>query len=187
MLRLAYRSPADVLPAVHSMLSPSGEAVADEPTRSIIVTDSIDRIRTIRSLLPELDRPGRMLTVRVRFREETDERGRSIAAEADIAVGDGRLSFGRHEGQGTGLRLQTDRSVQHRTNQSLVRVMSGSRASFFCGRDVPFRERWLRLSRRYAAGFETVVFKRVDTGFSVSPVLAGQLVHVDVTPRISYM
>jgi len=54
------------------------------------------------------------------------------------------------------------------------------------GRDIPFRKKWMDLSRKYAGYGETVVFKRIESGMEVIPIIAGDRAHIDITPRISH-
>jgi type II secretory pathway component GspD/PulD (secretin) len=63
--------------------------------------------------------------------------------------------------------------------------MSGSFAYIWVGKDIPFTERWVYLSQRYAHVVENVNFQRVETGFEVRPVITGNSVHIEIVPRIS--
>lgn len=60
---VAYREAADVLSLVKTMLSPGGEAVVDELTNSLIITDNQEAIQKIRAFLPEVDVMGRLVRV----------------------------------------------------------------------------------------------------------------------------
>ena len=169
-----YRSAADVLPAVESMLSPAGRAAADSLTNTIIVTDSPATIQRIRAFLPEFDVAGRQVRIRLQFSEISSERKSAVAAGGRARQRDARIA------------LEESRSTQSRTAESFITVASGGTAYIAAGKDIPYRERWLYLCRHYAQFADTVVFVRVETGFDVTPVVAGNIVHLDITPRIAY-
>ena len=54
------------------------------------------------------------------------------------------------------------------------------------GKKIPYKERLAYLSRRYAHFVETVSFQHVETGMEVKPVIAGDHVHIEIIPRVSY-
>jgi type II secretory pathway component GspD/PulD (secretin) len=63
--------------------------------------------------------------------------------------------------------------------------MSGSSAYLWVGKEVPFTERWVYFTHHYAHVVETVNFQRVETGFEVRPIVAGNNVQIEIVPRIS--
>ncbi len=183
---VTYREAADVLPLLKSMLSPGGEAVVDELTNSLIITDNQDAIQKIRAFLPEVDVLGKLVRVRVKFKEIGSSEDRSLSAGGSIK-GDGwEVKKGRKKREGVTVDVVGESTHTRRSSESFITVTSGSSAYIVAGEDIPYRERWLYLSRRYAQLVETIVFQRVETGMEVRPVVTGKMARIDITPRISY-
>ena len=181
-----YREAADVLPLVKTMLSPGGEAVVDELTNSLIITDNQEAIRKIRAFLPEVDVLGRLVRVSVKFKEVGSSEDRSLSARGRVK-GDGwEVKKGRKKREGVTIDVVGKSTHTRRSSDSFISVTSGSSAYILAGEDIPYRERWLYLSRRYAQLVETIVFQRVETGMEVRPVVTGKMARIDITPRIAY-
>ena len=182
-----YRVASEVLPFVKGMLSPTGEAVVDEMTNSLFITDNEKTIQKIRAFLPKVDVMGRQVRIRVKFQEIRLAGDRSLSAEGSVAGNEWEVSKGRIKREGLNVDVRNENSLKRRSSESLISVTSGSSAYIVAGEDIPYRERWIHLSHRYAKLVDTVVFRRVETGFDVCPVVAGNIAHIDITPRISYV
>ncbi len=201
MIPIHYRKAADVLPTVQTMLSATGEAVADKLTNSVIVTDDPETIRRIQSFMPEIDVFGKQVRVRVKFREFQRSSDSSVSVEGRIGDDDWEVSTGRKRKRGdgwsvsgrrknrgrVGMNLDSGSRTERKSSESFITVVSGGSAYIAAGKDIPYRERWLTLTRRYARLADTVVFVRVATGFEVSPVVRGNIAHLTITPRMSYV
>jgi len=184
---IKYRVASEVLPLVKGLLSPTGEAVVDEMTNSLFITDNEKTIQKIRAFLPEVDVMGRQVRIRVKFQEIHLAGDRSLSAEGSVSGNGWKVSKDRSKQGDFTIDVRNESSLKHRSSESFVSVISGSAAYIVAGEDIPYRERWIYLSRRYAKLVDTVVFRRVETGFDVRPVVAGNIAHIDITPRISYV
>jgi type II secretory pathway component GspD/PulD (secretin) len=67
-----------------------------------------------------------------------------------------------------------------------ITTMSGSAAYILAGKEVPYRQRWTYLSRRYGGYMDTVVLRRIETGMEVTPIVMGNRAQIEITPRISH-
>jgi hypothetical protein len=177
-----HRSATEMAAVVETMLSPEGRAVPDERTNSLIVNDAPSVIARIRAFLTQFDQPAPQVTVTVRFQDVRTTRSNSASAGGTISGDDWEVSAGERTRKGVGIDLNSERS-----REFFVNVSSGSSAYVVVGKDIPFRERWLVLTRRYLVGYESVVFRRVETGMEVTPTVIGSQVRVEVTPRIAYV
>ena len=183
---ITYREASEVLPLIKTMLSPKGEAVADKMTNSLIITDNEESIQKIREFLPNVDVPGKQVRIRVKFQEVRSSKDRSLSTEGSISGKEWKISKGRKKRRGLSVDVVDESTGKKRSSESFITVTSGSSAYIVAGKDIPYRERWLYLSRRYAQLVDTVVFRRVETGMEVRPVVTGKIAHIDITPRISY-
>ena len=183
---ITYREASEVLPLIKTMLSPKGEAVADKMTNSLIITDNEESIQKIRTFLPNVDVLGKQVRIRVKFKEVRLSKDRSLSAGGNVSGKEWEVSKGRKKRRGLSVDVVDESTRKKRSSESFITVTSGSSAYIIAGEDIPYRERWLYLSRRYAQLVDTVTFRRVETGMEVRPVVTGKIARVDITPRISY-
>ena len=181
------RDASEVLPMVRTMLSSKGEVVVDKVSNSLIITDNEEAIEKIRAFLPSVDLLGKQVRIMVKFQEVGSSQDRSLSAGGTISGKGWEVSTKRkRRSSGVSINLRDQSTQKQRSSESFISVTSGNSAYIVAGEDIPYRERWLSLSRRYAHLVDTVVFRRVETGFEVRPVVTGRIVHLDITPRISY-
>ncbi|MCK5552994.1 MAG: hypothetical protein KAJ09_07610 [Deltaproteobacteria bacterium] len=186
VIKIHFRDASELLPLVETLLSPDGKAFVDTRTNSIIIRDSSESLRQIRAVLAESDKAIEQVRIRFRFQQEHLSRERDISVSGKVSGERGSVAIGKRKRDGVSLHVG-DREVNQRRNaESFITVVSGGTAYIRVGKDVPYTERWGYLSRRYAHFVETVNFRSVETGFEVRPVVAGDHVHIDIVPRISY-
>jgi type II secretory pathway component GspD/PulD (secretin) len=184
VISLNYRSAAEVLSMVKSMLSPEGKISADERTNSLIIVDSEEAIARVRHSLAFIDKPVRQAMVRVRFQESGQREERSVSGGGRVSGDDWSVSGGRGPRGRDGVDVRAeDRSVSRGgSSEYFINTLSGSWAYIRVGQDIPYTARWSDLCRRYA---RTVVFQRIETGFDVKPVIRENMADVEIVPRIS--
>lgn len=186
VIAVKYRSAAELLPIVRTMLSADGKISADERTNSLIIVDSEEVIARVMHSLAAIDTIPRQVTVRVRFQEISEREERSASAGVRVSGDRGAVSAGRPPRDQDGVEVR----VQERTRKSsggseqFISTLSGSWAFISVGREVPYTARWAEICRRHG---QMVVFQRIETGFEVKAVLQGNLADVEIVPRISGM
>jgi type II secretory pathway component GspD/PulD (secretin) len=185
IIKVDYREAADLLPMVKTLLSPDGKASLDERTNSIIVIDTSASIAKIQAFVARMDKPAEQVKVRFRFQETSRSTDRDISTSGRISGAHGSVTIGGAEEEGVHVRAHDSRSQHRGQTESFISVMSGSSAYIWVGREIPFTQRWVYLTHTYAHEVETVQFQRVETGFEVKPVVAGDRVHIEIVPRIS--
>ena len=185
VIKVNYREAADLFPLVQSLLTSEGKASFDERTNAIIVNDTGESVAKVRAFVATMDKPTEQVRVRFRFKEASLSTDRDISTSGKVSGDHWSVSTGGAEEEGVHVRAQ-DSKTQHRgQTESFISVMSGSTAYIWVGRHIPFTQRWVYLTHTYAHEVETVQFQRVETGFEVKPVVAGDRVHVEIVPRIS--
>ncbi|RPJ74513.1 MAG: hypothetical protein EHM15_05210, partial [Desulfobacteraceae bacterium] len=186
VIAIRYRSAAELLPVVRTMLSADGKASADDRTNSLIIVDSEPAIARVLQFLTAIDAPSRQVTVRVRFQESREREERSAAAGVRVSGGGGSAAAGRAPRGSDGVNLQTQERTQRTSGgaEVFVSTLSGSWAFIRVGREIPFTPRWAEICRRHG---RTATFQRMETGFEVKPILQDNLALVEIVPRISGM
>jgi type II secretory pathway component GspD/PulD (secretin) len=185
VIKVNYREASDLLPMVKTLLSSEGKASLDERTNSIIVVDSSAAIAEIQAFVATMDKPAEQVRVRFRFQETSRSTDRDISTSGRYSEEHGSVAFGGAEEDGVHISAQDSISQHRGQTESFISVMSGRPAYLWVGREIPFTQRWVYLTHTYAHEVETVEFHRVETGFEVKPVVAGDRVHIEIIPRIS--
>jgi type II secretory pathway component GspD/PulD (secretin) len=185
VIKVNYRSAADILPLMQNLLTPEGKASVDTRTNSLIVVDTKESLAKIQAFVASMDQPAEQVKVRFRFQEQGVSTNRGVGASGTVSGEYGSVTIGGDRREGVHVRAR-DRVVNRRGNtESFISVMSGSPAYLWVGKDVPYTERWVYFTRRYARVVETVNFQRVETGFEVLAIVAGNTVQIEIIPRIS--
>jgi len=185
VIKVNYRSAAEILPQVEDLLSPEGKASVDTRTNSLVVVDTKESLTKIQAFVASMDQPAEQVKVRFRFQEQGVSTDRNISASGRVSGEHGSVAIGGDRREGVHVRAR-DRVVNRRGNtESFISVMSGSSAYLWVGKEVPFTERWVYFTHHYAHVVETVNFQRVETGFEVLPIVAGNTVQIEIIPRIS--
>jgi type II secretory pathway component HofQ len=185
VIKVEHRLAEEVLPLVEPMLSPTGKALADRHTNSLVVVDTPEAIDRIRRFLAGSDSPGRPVTVRVRFGQTSSSGGYSAAVAGQISGDNARVRVGNRKTDGVSARLQGHQRRGRERSEYFVTVQSGGIAYIWAGKEVPYTQYWADTCRRYGGLAKTVTFKTVETGFDVQPVVTGNRAHIKITPRIS--
>jgi len=186
IIRLKFRVAAEVLPVVENMLSEEGRATADARTNSLVITDNEESIRKVNAFLADFDKPGKQVKISVRFEEIDSIRGRSVSAEARASGKHWSAGTGGKKENGVDVRLEDRNRCQKGTSEYSIITMSGSAAYILTGKEVPYRQRWTDLSRRYGGYVDTVVLRRIETGMEVTPIVLDNRARIEITPKISH-
>jgi type IV pilus assembly protein PilQ len=185
VIKVNYRSAAEILPQVQDLLSPEGKASVDTRTNSLIVVDTKESVAKMQAFVASIDKPAEQVKVRFRFQEQGVSANRGVGASGTASGEHGSVTIGGDRREGVHVRAR-DRVVNRQGNtESFISVMSGSPAYLWVGKEVPFTERWVYFTHHYAHVVETVNFQRVETGFEVLPIVAGNTVQIQIIPRIS--
>jgi hypothetical protein len=186
-IRIVHRDANDMLTIVQPLISQYGFISADAASNSLIVIDQPANVRRIQQLVSQIDQPVPQLKIRVQFGRQETNTDQSVATRGKIEVGDATVAVGNKKKEGIDVELSADESQRQDQGEYTVIVRSGSTAYISSGYDVPYPERWSRLSHKHGHIQRPVTFKKVDTGYDVRPVLMGNNVQIEITPHISYI
>lgn len=185
VIDLGYRHGAELLPVVENLLSAEGRISYDQRTNALIVIDTPENIRRIRSFIRKLDRPPESLRIHVRFDDTASESGGGISVHGKVSSGDAEIGTGRRRREGLTVTGNAGTTRREGRGDYFVQTLSGSPAYIRTGTDVPFRSGWHDLCRRYPSCSGGIEYVTVDTGFEVTPVVTGDKVRLTIVPRIS--
>jgi type II secretory pathway component GspD/PulD (secretin) len=184
---MQYRTAAEAVPMVQSLLSPGGRAVADARTNSLLVVDDVETIQRVREFLQGFDKLGKQAKIRVRFDESASRERTSVEGRARASGEDWTVSAGKPmRKDGVEVRMQDRSRTQQGSSEFFLMVVSGSAGYIMVGQDILYTQRWVDLTRRYARVTESLAVQRIETGFEVMPVVLKDHADVEVIPRISH-
>jgi type II secretory pathway component GspD/PulD (secretin) len=187
-IRIVHRDVRDLLTMVQPLVSPYGHLSADVPSNSLIVIDNPAAVARIRALVSRVDAPVPQLKVRIEFGFRKSEQDQSVSVRGEADLGDVAVGVDQEKGQaGIDVTASSESGQWRKRSEYTIMVQSGSTAHISSRHDVPYPERWLYLSQGHGHIGRTVVFRKVDTGFDVRPVLVGDTVQIEIIPRISYV
>jgi len=185
IIQIHYRDAQQLVSIASPMLSPAGRISADARTNALIIIDTPGAIERIAQLVQQLDRPPVPLRIDVRFGQRRTAAEQTAAAEGRLS-GDGwQVSTGDGAEDGVRVRVQDRSQRESRSARVSVTTVSGSPAYIRYGSEVPYREQQADVCRRYGGCPPAVVFHRVETGFWVTPRLAGDRIDLTVDPQIA--
>lgn len=184
---MQYRTAAEAVPMVRSVISPGGRAVADARTNSLLVVDDAETIQRVRDFLQGFDKLGKQAKIRVRFDEFGARERTSVEARARASGEDWTVSAGKPmRKDGVEVRMQDRSKIQQGSSEFFLMVVSGSAGYIMVGQDILYTQRWLDLTKRYAKITESFTIQRIETGFEVIPVILKDHADVEIIPRISH-
>lgn len=197
LIPLRSRPAHEIIPLVRPLLGPN-DALSGNGFQ-LIVRASPARIREIEKLLAQIDVAARQWTLTVRqavVSERENSRyavsgeakvgenvriiatGRSAPASGGVAEVSGSQGRARIEGESA----STNMRDEHR---QILRVQDGQRAYIRAGQAVPRVKSVLTMTQNQTILAQGVELANVVTGFDVLPRAQGDLVHLEITPRLS--
>jgi hypothetical protein len=174
VLTLRYRSAEDVLPLLRPFIE-AGGALSGQGSQ-LFLRAAPATVQQVRQILVLLDRPPRLLEITVRQDLASEETQRTVNADGSVVV-TSRRSGGSLNVEAGGGRTEATRRV----GQS-VRVIEGGRAAIGIGVAIPFSfNQWVASAQGLTEVVATTTYEAV-TGFAVRPLLAGEVVTLELSP-----
>lgn len=184
IISLQHNFARDLLPTIAPMVGPGGTATGTR--NQLILRASPDRMREIEAIVEQLDvaRINRKITVNTSSnmtsqQERVEARGKVKAGK--VTVGNSR----RAVPNSGSIDLENTSNTTQQSSSQFLNVLDGERAFIRVGKIVPFTQEWVTITRRYSRIERTTDWREISTGFAVRPRTVGNLVEIDITPRIA--
>ena len=191
VIELRHNLLQDVMPVIRPLMS-EGETLTGM-NNQLIVKAPPERVRQIRELLAQIDRPPRRLVVMVSNQGNLDRYSRGYSTAADINSGDGNITINprarQRETASAGIESGDSRAragVHDATSQGgrsvgqHVQVMEGRRAWINAGVQVPVRSREGYISGGVPYERRSITYHDVRSGFYVIPRVQGEFVTLEI-------
>jgi len=185
VIRVQYRQAAELAPIVQSMLSAEGTVTVSQRTNSLVIVATPEAIRRVQSYLDQFDRPIEQVRIHVRFHTTRADHERTMEARGRVSNDDLTVTTGGRQKDGADISIEDRRRRQKSDSEAFVVVMSGSPAFIRAGQEIPYRQS-SPFFRHHAPRDGTVAWQTVESGFEVTPTVAGDSVNLKIVPRIAY-
>jgi type II secretory pathway component GspD/PulD (secretin) len=185
VIKVQYRKAAELVPVVQSMLSADGSVTVSQRVNSLVIVDRPEAIRRVYAYLERFDKPVEQVRIHVRFNTSGSDEERAVAARGRYSNDKVSVAVGRKKKDGVDISVQDRTHRRSSTSSAFVVAMSGSPAFIRTGKEIPYRQ-GSAFFRRHAPGGETVAWQTAESGFEVTPIVAGDNVHLKIVPRVAY-
>lgn len=187
IIALQHRFAEDILPALQAQVGPGSSVNAYG--NQLIVNAEPAEIANIEETVRQLDVERRNWRISVNNGDREWRQNRRF--DVSGSAGNGKVRVLVPNGQGritnNGVTVAADeRDIQQSQSGSMtLNVMDDSPAFISVGQLIPYTGYWVDLTQRYAQGGQTTNWQEVATGFVVRPRQIGDMVDVEVTPRLA--
>ena len=180
IIELRNRTAEEVIPLVRPLLAP--EDALTGTGYQLILRAPPERIREVRDLVRQLDQAQKNLLVTVSAGRAEDLRDREVGVSGRIETDRGSLTVGDADEEGIHGTLR-ERSTRSQTTQgSSVRVLEGQSAFIRTGGEVPYVTSGVIITGNQVITSSGVEYRRVETGFYVTPRISGDRVFLHIRP-----
>jgi len=185
VIKVKHRWAAELVPIVKSMLSADGTVTVSERVNSLVIVDTPQAIERVQAYLNRFDKPVEQVRVHVLFHTLEEDRDSDVSARGGISNDTANVAIGGKKKDGVDISVE-DREHRRKSHaEFFVVAMSGSPAFIRSGKEIPYHQNYA-FFRRYAPGGDTITWQNVESGFEVTPTLAGNNVHLKIVPRLAY-
>ena len=185
VIKVEHRWAAELVPIVKSMLSAAGTVTVSERANSLVIVDTPEAIERVQAYLDRFDRPVEQVRIHIRFHKMGEDKDSEVSARGRISNDNVSVAIGSKKKDGGDISLEERARRQKNDSEFFVVAMSGSPTYIRAGEEIPYHQN-SAFFRRYAPGGGTVTWQTVESGFEVTPTLAGDNAHLKIVPRIAY-
>jgi type II secretory pathway component GspD/PulD (secretin) len=185
VIKVEHRWAAELVPIVKSMLSADGTVTVSERVNSLVIVDTPEAIERVQAYLDQFDRPVEQVRIHIRLHKMGEDKDSEVSAHGRISNDNVSVAIGGKKKDGGDISLVERARRQKNDSEFFVVAMSGSPAYIRAGKEIPYHQN-SAFFRRYAPGGGTVTWQTVESGFEVTPTLAGDNAHLKIVPRIAY-
>jgi type II secretory pathway component HofQ len=180
IIELRNRPAEEVIPLVRPLLQPQDALTGTG--YQLIIRATPERIREVRELVDALDQAQKNLLVTVSAGRAEDLRDREIGASGRIENERGSVTLGDTDEEGLHGTLRERSTRNQATRASSLRVLEGQSAFIRTGGDVPYITTAAIITGNRVITSSGVEYRRVETGFYVTPRISGDRVYLHIRP-----
>jgi type II secretory pathway component GspD/PulD (secretin) len=185
VIKVQYRRAAELVPIVRSLLSNDGSVTVSQRVNSLVIVDNAEAIQRVYAYLEQFDTPVEQVRIRVRFHSGHSGEHQAHAVRGRYSSDDLSVDVGGRKKDGTRILSRSHERQTSSHSEAFVVTMSGSPAFIRTGKEIPYMSS-SPFIRQHAPGGATVEWHSVESGFEVTPIIAGDNIILKIVPRIAY-
>lgn len=177
LFQMTHRMPEEFVPTISQLLA--GEGTVSALNGHLIVQASPEKLLQVEQLLQQLDVSPKNLTITVERNANRQQRLNDLEASGGVSTSSNRSTrvngdvvYRRNETQG------------HDFNQFSITLLENRAGFISTGQTVAFSQQWVQYTQRFARQVQTLVFRDIETGFSVRPKVIGDEIELEIMPAI---
>jgi type II secretory pathway component GspD/PulD (secretin) len=186
IFKIQFRDASELLPIIRDMISREGKVSADIRTNSIILSDNAESIEYIRDFIDRLDKPLKQIKIRVKVQELSSADNSSMRARGRISGRNWEAKTHEQKQGGVHVQMDSRSSTGNQASEFFINIQSGSAAYIMVGKEILFTDTWDSLLREYTDYTGDVTYKTIESGLEIRPIIMGDYVDIEITPRISH-
>jgi hypothetical protein len=177
IFQLSNRLAEATVEMVRPLLSPAGTVMPETRLQKLIVRDTPEKLAEVEKLLAEIDQPAPQVRIFVAMSGVSPSQGHhvGVGVHGNLQHPTVNLSAQGHSGLST-----VD------SQQNLV-VMSGERGVITMARDLVSVDPYFQFAAQHGLLAPNLIVQSVSTGFSVEPVVVGDVVRLTITPWLGFI
>lgn len=185
IITLQHRLAEDLLPALQPLAGHNGTINAF--SNQVIVNVEPEALSNIEATIHSLDTVRRTWRITVGHTATVNQAGArigiagEIGRKAKIRIPDSR---GRTPRNATIIMEESQRN-RSETGSMDISALDGEAAFIRVGQEVPYTSYWIELCRRHTRIVETTQWRDISLGFAVRPRQIGEMVSLEITPRLT--
>lgn len=185
IITLQHRFAEDLLSVIQPLAGPSGTVSGFN--NQLIINAEPSAMADIEAALQSLDvqRRNWRITLSNRASNTRSETQTGVSGEIGRDV---RVSVPDSRGQtrrGVNVALNERTQSWTQSGSMELQTMDGETAYLRIGKQIPYTETWIEMTRRHVRVVQDIHWRDVTTGFIVRPRLIGTQVDLEITPRLS--
>lgn len=185
IITLQHRLAEDLLPVLQPLAGHNGSVSAF--SNQVIVNVEPEALSNIEATIRSLDTVRRTWRITVGHATTVNQAGSQIGVageigrKAKIRIPDSRGRVPRD----TTIIMEENQYNRSESGSMDISALDGEAAFIRVGQEVPYTSYWIELCRRYARIVENTQWRDISLGFAVRPRQIGEMVSLEITPRLA--
>jgi hypothetical protein len=186
IIPLQHRFAEELLPVLQPLAGENGSVNAYG--NQLVVNAEPAELATIEEVVRKLDVAKRNWRINVKQDRQGWHEDRHVDVAGSASKGNVRVQTPdakRRMPRGATVTTDERHSTLSQTGDMTLNVLDGAEAFIIVGQQIPYTSYWITLTDRYAHVDQNTEWREVGAGFVVRPRQIGDIVDIEVTPRLS--
>jgi type II secretory pathway component GspD/PulD (secretin) len=186
IIDLQHRFAEGILPILQPLAGDDGAVTGMQ--NHLIIRASPEKMREIEQVISTIDFAHQNLKINVRYQnnQQSESSGASVNGHKRISnVGISAQSYPHRANKGVQIGIKKSQNNSISYSNQFINVMDGETAFIHVGQSIPYTQEWAVLTHKYISVQQSTEFLEITTGFAVRPRVIGNLIELEISPRIA--